>query len=318
MSNVLVCEPYEQVHKVVLKEECRLRGLCIGGTKEYLMMRLRAFDACRRVPHDEEAQEDSQVVSEEEAQEDSQATLSDEKAQEDSQVHDEEAQEDSQAEGDAVSQVVPHESDEAAVLAMQKQLLDEAIAKIVRNLYSEDYQLRNLKRARRALESSAQSPPSCCKKWNSLSGIQRPLETLPAAKLADKMKAMGHLKNPDNFFSEGELRQLYHLHLEEVHGISEAYMGEMLVKVSLQNLCHMLDYGKISKDQLLEVIDYCSICMDGQCIYCAPYDFAGHQRVTAEGHPSLASSTVAPARASASSTARVSVRASASSTVAPE
>ena len=317
MSNVLVCEPYEQVQFVLLKEECRHRGLCIGGTKEYLMMRLRAFDACRRVPHDEEAQEDSQVVSEEEAQEDSQV-VSDEKAQEDWQVDDEEAQEDSQAEGDAVSQVVPHESDEAAVLAMQKQLLDEAIAKIVRNLYSEDYQLRNLKRARRALESSAQSPPSCCKKWNSLSGIQRPLQTLPAAKLADKMKAMGHLKNPDNFFSEGELRQLYHLHLEEVHGISEAYMGEMLVKVSLQNLCHMLDYGKISKDQLLEVIDWCSICMDGQCTYCASYDFAGHQRVTAEGHPSLASSTVAPARASASSTARVSVRASASSTVAPE
>ena len=242
MSNPVVREPYEFVGKVLIKEECRVRGLGIGGSKGFLMMRLRAFDASRR-----------SIVGLAEAAHDSEAAsmLAHENTQADE-----------------------AENDEAAVTAMQKQRLDEEIvaeskrgdewssACNLNRLTECEERVRNLKRARKGLDTEPERP------------------VVAKVKLNVKMQELKAFPVRNGSARRWELSKLYTVHLTDTHKISEAYIGNIRRKNSLQNLCHMLDNEVISRAQLMEVIDHCSICMEENCSHCRLHNFAGHQAVT--------------------------------------
>ena len=276
MSNPVVREPYEFVGKVLIKEECRVRGLGIGGSKKFLVMRLRAFDASRRsivglaeAAHDSvEAAHDSEA---DEAEESETSNDRDSEAAHDSEAASMLAHENTQAD--------EAENDEAAVTAMQKQRLDEEIVaeskrgdewssacNLNRPMECEE-RVRNLKRARKGLDTEPERP------------------VVAKVKLNVKMQELKAFPVRNGSARRWELSKLYTVHLTDTHKISEAYIGNIRRKNSLQNLCHMLDNEVISREQLMEVIDHCSICMAGNCSYCGLYNFAGHQAVTARGTP---------------------------------
>ena len=271
MSNPVVREPYEFVGKVLIKEECRVRGLGVGGSKEFLMMRLRAFDASRRsivglaeAAHDSvEAAHDSEA---DEAEESETSNDRDSEAAHDSEAASMLAHENTQAD--------EAENDEAAVTAMQKQRLDEEIvaeskrgdewssACNLNRLTECEERVRNLKRARKGLDTEPERP------------------VVAKVKLNVKMQELKAFPVRNGSARRWELSKLYTVHLTDTHKISEAYIGNIRRKNSLQNLCHMLDNEVISRAQLMEVIDHCSICMEENCRHCGLHNFAGHQAVT--------------------------------------
>jgi len=235
------------------------------------MMRLRAFDASRRsivglaeAAHDSvEAAHDSEA---DEAEESETSNDRDSEAAHDSEAASMLAHENTQAD--------EAENDEAAVTAMQKQRLDEEIvaeskrgdewssACNLNRLTECEERVRNLKRARKGLDTEPERP------------------VVAKVKLNVKMQELKAFPVRNGSARRWELSKLYTVHLTDTHKISEAYIGNIRRKNSLQNLCHMLDNEVISRAQLMEVIDHCSICMEENCRHCGLHNFAGHQAVT--------------------------------------